>query len=170
VQRLRVDGGDIVEVRDHDSARTTNTADAATAADGTVWVHADGATFRLRPLTRREAMEVRLAEREREAGASDPDLRAPMPGAVVAIHAADGDEVAAGDRVVTIEAMKMEYPLIAGHGGVVRLRTAVGEQVSRDQVLATVTAHPAETTGRDASADEQGANGASVTPTETAVG
>ena len=170
VQRFRVDGGDIVEVRDDVSAGTTNTADAATAPDGAVWVHVDGATHRLHPLTRREAMEVRLAQRGLEAGASDPDLRAPMPGAVVAIHAAEGDEVAAGDRIVTIEAMKMEHPLIAGHGGVVRLRTVVGEQVSRDQVLATVTAHAGETTDRNASADEQGANGASVTPTETAVG
>ncbi|HWL78947.1 acetyl/propionyl/methylcrotonyl-CoA carboxylase subunit alpha [Microbacterium sp.] len=169
VQRFQLDGGDVVEVADDDAA-PTDPADAATARDGSVWVHADGATHRLRPLTRREAMEVRLAQREREAGASDPDLRAPMPGAVVAIHAADGAEVAAGDRIVTIEAMKMEHPLIAGHGGIVRVRTAVGEQVSRDQVLATVTAHPAETADREAPVDQAGAPGASVTPTETAVG
>lgn len=108
-------------------------------AEGWMWVHADGATHRLRPLTRRQAMETRLAARERAAAASDPELRAPMPGAVVAVHVADGAEVAAGDRIVTIEAMKMEHPVVAPHGGAVRLDVVVGEQVRRDQVLAHVS-------------------------------
>lgn len=108
-------------------------------ADGWAWIHADGATHRLRPLTRREAMENRLAARERAAAATDPELRAPMPGAVVAVHVADGDEVAGGERIVTIEAMKMEHPVVAPHGGLVRLDVAVGEQVRRDQVLAHVS-------------------------------
>nr|WP_273541846.1 biotin carboxylase N-terminal domain-containing protein [Microbacterium cremeum] len=113
--------------------------DVAVDGDGWVWVHADGATHRLRPLTRRQAMEKRLAARERDAAATDPELRAPMPGAVVALHVADGATVAAGDRIVSIEAMKMEHPVIAPHGGVVRLDVATGEQVRRDQVLAHVS-------------------------------
>ena len=112
----------------------------ATDGDGWTWVHADGATHRLRPLTRRQAMEKRLAARERDAAATDPELRAPMPGAVVALHVADGASVAVGDRIVTIEAMKMEHPVIAPHAGVVRLDVATGDQVRRDQVLAHVTA------------------------------
>ncbi|GAA5097965.1 acetyl-CoA carboxylase biotin carboxylase subunit [Microbacterium yannicii] len=112
----------------------------ATDGDGWLWVHADGATHRLRPLTRREAMEKRLAARDRDAAATDPELRAPMPGAVVALHVADGAAVAAGDRIVTIEAMKMEHPVIAPHAGVVRLDVATGDQVRRDQVLAHVAA------------------------------
>lgn len=111
----------------------------AHGADGWTWVHADGATHRVRPLSRREAMTARLAARERAAAATDPELRAPMPGAVVAVHALDGAVVAAGDRIVTIEAMKMEHPVVAPHGGVVRLDVAVGDQVRRDQVLAHVT-------------------------------
>ncbi|MDY0909864.1 acetyl/propionyl/methylcrotonyl-CoA carboxylase subunit alpha [Microbacterium sp. CFBP9034] len=108
--------------------------------DGWLWVHADGATHRLRPLTRRAAMERRLAARERDAAATDPELRAPMPGAVVALHVVDGAAVATGDRIVTIEAMKMEHPVVAPHGGVVRLDVTVGDQVRRDQVLAHVAA------------------------------
>ncbi|MFE5409846.1 acetyl/propionyl/methylcrotonyl-CoA carboxylase subunit alpha [Microbacterium sp. NPDC056569] len=114
-------------------------ARTAIDADGWVWVHADGATHRLRPLTRRAAMERRLAGREREAAASDPELRAPMPGAVVAVHVADGAAVATGDRIVTIEAMKMEHPVLAPHDGVVRVDVGVGVQVRRDQVLAHVS-------------------------------
>lgn len=131
-----------------DAGSPGETVSAAESVDGWVWVHADGATHRLRPLTRRQAMEARLAAREREAAASDPELRAPMPGAVVATHAADGDVVEAGARIVTIEAMKMEHPVLAPHGGVVRLDVAVGDQVRRDQVLAhvalTETSHPEE--------------------------
>jgi acetyl-CoA/propionyl-CoA carboxylase biotin carboxyl carrier protein len=108
-------------------------------AEGAVWVHADGATHRLRPLTRREAMQRRLAARERATATTHPELRAPMPGAVVAVHIADGTTVAAGDRVVTIEAMKMEHPLLAPHDGVVRVDVAPGEQVRRGQVLAHVS-------------------------------
>ncbi|KRB37937.1 biotin carboxylase N-terminal domain-containing protein [Microbacterium sp. Root180] len=108
-------------------------------AEGWAWVHADGATHRLRAISRREAMDIRLAARERAAAATDPELRAPMPGAVVAVHAADGATVSAGDRIVTIEAMKMEHPVVAPHGGIVRLDVAVGDQVRRDQVLAHVT-------------------------------
>ncbi len=110
-------------------------------ADGGIWVHAEGATHRLEPLTRRAAMQRRLDAREKDAAASDPELRAPMPGAVVAVHVADGDEVSTGQRVVTIEAMKMEHPVVAAHAGIVRLDVAVGDQVRRDQPLAHVTAH-----------------------------
>ncbi len=123
----------------------------AIGSDGTVWVHAEGGTHRLRPLTRRAAMDRRLAARRRDAAASDPELRAPMPGAVVAVHAADGATVSAGERIVTIEAMKMEHPVTAPHDGVVRLDVAVGDQVRRDQVLAHVSAASiTETTPRAA--------------------
>ncbi|MFB7885494.1 acetyl/propionyl/methylcrotonyl-CoA carboxylase subunit alpha [Microbacterium sp. NPDC056057] len=134
---------------------TASPARTAFDADGWVWVHADGATHRLRPLGRRAAMERRLAARERAAAASDPELRAPMPGAVVAVHVADGATVATGDRIVTIEAMKMEHPVLAPHDGVVRVDVAVGAQVRRDQVLAHVSlAAPGDAPSSEADAHE----------------
>ena len=136
-----------------DAATSETVVDAAVDADGTVWVHADGVTSRLRPLTRRAAMELRLAAREHAAESTRPDLRAPMPGAVVAVHAADGARVAAGERIVSIEAMKMEHPVLAPHDGVVSIEVAVGDQVRRDQVLAHVTADPAEAAHQTASSD-----------------
>ncbi|MEQ6898240.1 biotin carboxylase N-terminal domain-containing protein [Microbacterium sp. KR10-403] len=103
-----------------------------------VWVHADGVTSALTPLTRRQAMERRLAQRERAEGAAAPELRAPMPGAVVAVHAEGGARVAAGQKIVSIEAMKMEHPVTAPHDGILTLLVALGDQVRRDQIIARV--------------------------------
>ena len=103
------------------------------------WVHADGGAHRLRVVSRRDAAARRRAVVGRAPGAVDPDLVAPLPGTVVAVHVSDGDAVDAGVRLVTIEAMKMEHTVTAPHGGTVRLRTAAGAQVARDAVVATVT-------------------------------
>jgi biotin carboxyl carrier protein len=67
------------------------------------------------------------------------DLAAPMPGAVLAVHAAVGAEVAAGDPVVTLEAMKMEHVVAAPRPGrITDLRVRPGDQVTRGQVLAAL--------------------------------
>jgi len=47
-------------------------------------------------------------------------LSAPMPATVVAITATPGQEVAAGDLLVMLEAMKMELPIRAPRAGRVK--------------------------------------------------
>ncbi|GAA1931701.1 acetyl/propionyl/methylcrotonyl-CoA carboxylase subunit alpha [Microbacterium aoyamense] len=134
---------DPAEAATRDGSVSRADAPFAVDAEGWLWIHVDGATTRLQPLSRRAAMEHRLAARDAASIAAAPELRAPMPGAVVAVHVADGASVVAGTRIVTIEAMKMEHPVTAPHDGVVRLDVAVGAQVRRDQILAHVTAHEA---------------------------
>ena len=112
--------------------------------DGSLWVHADGSAHRLRPLTRRAALEKSLADAAGPDAAAHPELRAPMPGAVVAVHVGDGARVRAGERIVTIEAMKMEHPLVAPHDGVASVSVAIGDQVRRDQILARVAVLPTD--------------------------
>ena len=111
----------------------------ASDSDGAVWVSEDGRTMRLRPLDRRQRLLRRLTAQDERVTASGPDARAPMPGSVVAVHVADGDQVTAGTSLVSIEAMKMEHPVVAPHDGTVRLLVAEGDQVRRDQVVARVT-------------------------------
>ncbi|GLS01727.1 3-methylcrotonyl-CoA carboxylase subunit alpha [Brevundimonas denitrificans] len=73
--------------------------------------------------------------------ASDGALRAPMPGKIVATPAKPGDAVTKGQPVVVLEAMKMEHALVAPFDGVVgEISVSIGDQVSADAVLATVTA------------------------------
>lgn len=109
------------------------------------WVHDEGCAHRLRVVSRRAVAERRRAAASRAPGAVDPDLVAPLPGTVVAVHVTDGEAVRAGARVVTIEAMKMEHTVTAAHAGTARVRVAAGALVARDEVVATVV--PAAPTG-----------------------
>jgi propionyl-CoA carboxylase alpha chain len=67
-------------------------------------------------------------------------LVAPMPGAVGQIAVVPGQRVAAGELLLTLEAMKLEHPLHAPADGVVaELRVQPGAQVEAGAVLAIVT-------------------------------
>ena len=74
-------------------------------------------------------------------GASDGKLRASMNGRVVAVQVAVGDLVAAGQPMLTLEAMKMEHVHAAPIAGrVAALHVSVGEQVGSHRVVAEVVA------------------------------
>ncbi|MCX4739011.1 acetyl/propionyl/methylcrotonyl-CoA carboxylase subunit alpha [Streptomyces antibioticus] len=69
-------------------------------------------------------------------------LTAPMPGTVTVVKVAVGDEVAAGQSLLVVEAMKMEHVISAPHAGTVaELDVTPGSTVAMDQVLAVVTPH-----------------------------
>ena len=66
-------------------------------------------------------------------------LLAPMPGTVVRVEVTAGDRVAAGARVVVMEAMKMEHTITAPAAGTVtEIRVAAGEQVDGGALLAVL--------------------------------
>ncbi len=66
-----------------------------------------------------------------EVETEDGRLTAPMPGKVVAVLAAQGQEVKKGDPLVIMEAMKMEHTIAAPHDGVIdEVLYAVGDQVA----------------------------------------
>ena len=70
-------------------------------------------------------------------------LLAPMPGTVVKVVAEQGSEVAAGDPVLVLEAMKMQHTVSApGAGTVTEIHVQPGVQVAAGEVLAVV--EPAE--------------------------
>ncbi|WEV79690.1 ATP-grasp domain-containing protein [Janibacter cremeus] len=71
--------------------------------------------------------------------ASGDSLAAPMQGTVVKIAVEEGQEVAEGDLVVVIEAMKMEQPINAHKAGTITdLKAAVGETVNNGAVIADI--------------------------------
>jgi len=70
---------------------------------------------------------------------AEGSLLAPMPGSVVAVHAAVGDAVTEGQPLLVLEAMKMQHTIAAPHAGtVIELDVAVGDQVNGGAVLAVV--------------------------------
>jgi len=67
-------------------------------------------------------------------------LAAPVPGTVVAVEVAEGDQVSAGQTLVVLEAMKMEHRITAPVDGLVgSVLVRPGQAVDAHQLLATVT-------------------------------
>ncbi|GJF02832.1 acetyl/propionyl/methylcrotonyl-CoA carboxylase subunit alpha [Pseudonocardia sp. D17] len=105
---------------------------AARADDGTLWIGRDGYTWAVREQGRLEAARA-------DAAAGGGPVVSPMPGTVTVVDVAEGDTVVAGQRLVVVEAMKMEHVLTAPVDGVVRdLRARAGAAVAKDAVLLNV--------------------------------
>ncbi|MEU6886762.1 acetyl/propionyl/methylcrotonyl-CoA carboxylase subunit alpha [Streptomyces viridosporus] len=97
------------------------------------WLGRDGDAWHVRdhdPVT---------ASLTRAGRAGADSLTAPMPGTVTVVKVAVGDEVAAGQSLLVVEAMKMEHVISAPHAGTVtELDVAPGTTVAMDQVLAVI--------------------------------
>jgi biotin carboxyl carrier protein len=66
-------------------------------------------------------------------------LHAPMPGKVIRVEVATGDQVRAGQVLLVLEAMKMEHALRAPHDGtVVEVDFDAGDQVEAGAILVVV--------------------------------
>ena len=96
-----------------------------------IHVHVDGRAYTL------ERGAAKVSRRGGARGAATPGLEAPMPGQVRAVLVAEGAQIAEGDTVVVLEAMKMELRVRAPHAGrVAKIACAVGDVVERGQLLA----------------------------------
>ena len=72
-------------------------------------------------------------------GIHDGELEAPMPGKVTAVEVKKGAKVEKGQRLLTLEAMKMEHALTAPFDGTVaELNAKAGAQVTEGQLLVKV--------------------------------
>jgi geranyl-CoA carboxylase alpha subunit len=68
-------------------------------------------------------------------------VRATMTGRVAALFVKVGDRVAAGEPVMTLEAMKMEHVHTAGISGTISsIDVAEGEQVTTGQIVVEIEA------------------------------
>ena len=84
----------------------------------------------------KKAAPKRSAARRSGAAASGDALTAPMQGTIVKVAVNDGDQVAAGDLIVVLEAMKMEQPINAHKAGTVTgLQAETGAVVASGAVI-----------------------------------
>ena len=80
-----------------------------------------------------------LADRSLRAPDGELLIKAPIPGLIVRVSAEPGQQLAEGDTLVILEAMKMENELRAPRAGVVHeVRVKPGDQVALGQVLITL--------------------------------
>lgn len=129
--RATVDGDRLT--LDHDGRVTRFTV----ARDGdTVWLGRDGQAW---ALTRHRIGDP--GDRPGAAGGGDGVVRSPMPGMVLLVKAAVGDQVSEGQPLVVVEAMKMEHTVTAPVAGIVKeLPVRAGQSVDMDAVLVVVEA------------------------------
>ncbi|POX64824.1 acetyl/propionyl-CoA carboxylase subunit alpha [Streptomyces sp. Ru62] len=103
------------------------------------WIGRDGDAWQVRD------HDPVAASLNRAAHAGADSLTAPMPGTVTVVKVAVGDEVAAGQSLLVVEAMKMEHVISAPHAGTVaELDVTPGTTVAMDQVLAVIAPKEAE--------------------------
>lgn len=130
-------------------------ADVAVVEPGVYSVLIDGRSYEARVEETADALVVVIDGRRFEIEARDPrrflrkragtgadgvqTIAAPMPGKVVRVLAAVGDEVAAGQGLLVVEAMKMQNELKAARAGkVLSLSAAEGATVTAGETLATI--------------------------------
>ena len=112
--------------------RSWTVAHYATSAGTVLEVDGDGGSITFREVERFPDPSLAVA-----AGS----LTAPMPGAVVNVHVAAGDQVTAGQPLLVLEAMKMLHTIGAPADGIVaELHVTVGQNVDVGMVLAVVEA------------------------------
>ena len=116
--------GERVEAQLHGPGETNPARQMLVAENGAVW--------RLEP----------WREDGKAGGASgNGSILSPMPGRILSVEVAAGDRVTRGQKLLTLEAMKMEHSLIAPFDGILaELHAVAGAQVQVDALLAKVLA------------------------------
>ncbi|MBP1733013.1 MAG: biotin carboxyl carrier protein of glutaconyl-CoA decarboxylase [Deltaproteobacteria bacterium] len=67
------------------------------------------------------------------------EVTVPMVGKIVNVLCKVGDKVSEDDQIATLEAMKMEMPIVAPASGVIKeIKVAAGQEVDADTVLAII--------------------------------
>ena len=138
-----VEGGGYARSAAPAGAELNGAGPAAEREARTVPVEVDGRRFVVTVVepehpgrTRLRARRAAIAERAaRQQGAVDV-VRSPMQGTVLKVNAEVGDEVAVGQVLVVVEAMKMENEIVASDAGrVEEIAVAPGDQVTSGQLL-----------------------------------
>ena len=64
------------------------------------------------------------------------DIKAPMPGLILDVNIAEGDEVKEGDYLLVLEAMKMETTIASNYNGRIKsIYLGEGEMVEQDDLI-----------------------------------
>jgi biotin carboxyl carrier protein len=80
-----------------------------------------------------------LQSQRTSSNSAENRLRSPMPGRVLQILTNEGDKVSAGQKLLIIEAMKMENEIISEADGVIKkIHVTTGQNLEPDQLLVEI--------------------------------
>ena len=103
--------------------------------DISLHIVADGSSFTIR--------DASLETTRAGAKGGDGKMLAPMNGRIVSVFAKTGESVSKGQRIVILEAMKMQHEIVAPRdGALASVNVAEGDQVATRQLLAAMTELP----------------------------
>jgi len=143
-------GLDLSELTPYDAASDEATPTTTPTSGNSLQTAGPGETFVVDVNNKRFTVRVAEARRSRRATREDRQggakgggvpgtVTSPMHGVVLRVAVAAGQEVAAGDLLMTVEAMKMENEITAPRAGsVTSLDVAAGATVDVGTVLATI--------------------------------
>ena len=127
-------GGELVLTIDGRTVRYAYAEQTGAPGGGLLWLGRDGHAWAVRE-------DPRLTARAAKTHAADGIVASPMPGTVLAVNVTEGQEVAFGQPLLIVEAMKMEHTVTAPLDGTVTdLMVKPGQQVAMDETLAVVHA------------------------------
>jgi geranyl-CoA carboxylase alpha subunit len=138
-------GHSTVEVLQDDGSKAEIVLDGAghrvvyrTASRAETWLAFDDRMERL--------VDLLAGSGDKGDSGGDACVRAPMHGLLRAIHVSEGDRVMRGQRLLVVEAMKMQHEVQAGIDGIIHsISRAAGGQVAAGEVILEI--EPVETTG-----------------------
>jgi biotin carboxyl carrier protein len=105
-------------------------------SSGNYKVNLNGFTYEAEVKNETALMLDKLTSSSSSANKKATKLRAPMPGLVVKINVKEGDTVKKGEKIIIVEAMKMENALGAPSAGIVKsIKVSEGQAVEKDAVL-----------------------------------
>lgn len=116
----------------------TVTVDSIRIADDMIHLRVDSHPYSF-PYMDEQAQMLEKLGFHKKATVSKGDLKAPMPGRIISVHVNVGDVVSSGQRLIVLEAMKMENELRSIlDGTVTAVHVQSGQSVEKNTVLIEV--------------------------------
>jgi len=88
------------------------------------------------PVIVRSPVKEVSKEIEKRTGGAKTEIKSPLPGIIVKIFVAKGDEVKKNQKLFSLEAMKMENEIKAERDGIIEtIRATPGQSILQDEVV-----------------------------------
>jgi biotin carboxyl carrier protein len=133
VDMVKMSGSKMNVIKDMRSLTADVTVTDVTGKKMTIDI--DGETFHIDIKDELDQMLAKMGF-DAVAGKHVREIRAPMPGLVLQIAVEDGQQVNEGDKILILEAMKMENSILVHANAVIkRIVVSAGQAVEKGQVL-----------------------------------